>query len=143
LRCDFLQDNLRTCVPFLDAIVTDPPYGIREKQIAEDISPLLPLLLKLYEFAARALKLGGRLVYWLPCGYNMNVGTQLPTHPALRLIAHSQQSLGSRYCRELVTIEKAAEVDAQVTFAAPDASWLKVRQLVFTPFEGARGKNRK
>jgi tRNA (guanine10-N2)-methyltransferase len=142
-RCDFLQDNLRTRGPFLDAIVIDPPYGIRERQIADDMSPLLTLLIKLYAFAARALKLGGRLVYWLPCGYNMNADTQLPTHPALRLVAHSQQALGCRYCRELVTIEKAAEIEAEVAFAAPDASWLRVRQLVFTPVERPRGKNKR
>jgi tRNA (guanine10-N2)-methyltransferase len=142
LRADFLRDSIRA-EPFLDAIITDPPYGIREKCVAEDVSPLLPLLLKLYATAAVLLRAGGRLVYWLPAGYAIDVSKELPTHPALRLISHCRQGLGTRYCRELITLEKVAEIKAEVEFNAPDASWLKVRYLVFSKAEGYRGKNRK
>jgi tRNA (guanine10-N2)-methyltransferase len=142
VQADFLKDNFRG-PPFLDGIITDPPYGIREKCVAEAVSPLLPLLLKLYEIAAKLLKIGGRLIYWLPAGYGINVEKELPTHPALKLLAHSRQNLGSRYCRELITIEKIEEIEAQVVFEAPEASWLKVRQLVFTKVEEYRGKNRR
>lgn len=73
----------------LDAIITDPPYGIREStkkigaksrrknvEIPEDYKsthipqrvsyPKEVLLQDLLDFAAKALKLGGRLVFWFP-----------------------------------------------------------------------------
>ncbi|OHS94561.1 hypothetical protein TRFO_39251 [Tritrichomonas foetus] len=141
-KCDFLTGVLHF-VGSLDAIVTDPPYGIREKCVADSVSPLLPLLLQLYRFSAKALKLGGRLVFWLPCAYNLEAEKELPRHPALKLVSNSRQSLSSRYCRHLITYEKVEEIEAEVEFDANDASFLKVRELVFTPVEGSRGKNRK
>ena len=141
LRCDFMQENLR--INNLDAIVTDPPYGVREKCVAKGVSPLLPLLLRLYAFAATALKVGGRLVFWLPCGYNFDATKELPRHPALRLVADSMQGLGTRYCRHLITLEKHSEVQADVEFDAYDSSFLKVRELVYQKVEGYRGKSRK
>lgn len=143
-RCDMLKDSLRF-IGTLDAIVTDPPYGIREKQIVIDgksVTPLLPLLLKLYSFAAKSLKIGGRLVYWLPCGYDFTEN-ELPTHPALKLISNCQQPLQSRYCRCLITLEKIQDIEAEVHFDSYDASFLKVRDLVFKPEVKVRGKNRK
>jgi tRNA (guanine10-N2)-methyltransferase len=142
-RGDFMAPNFRPEVPFFDAIVTDPPYGIREKCRADGTSPLLPLLLKLYEFAAKHLKLGGRLVYWLPCGYDIKVESQLPVHPCLKLVSYCQQGLGSRYCRLLTTLEKISNAEGEVVFTDYEASWLKVRDLVFSPVDGFRGKNRK
>ena len=142
LKCDFMTDVLKFDQT-LDAIVTDPPYGIREKCVANSVSPLLPLLLKLYKFAAKSLKLGGRLVFWIPCAYNLEAEKELPRHPALKLVSNSRQSLSSRYCRHLITYEKIANIDSEVEFDATDASFLKVRELVFTPVEGSRGKNRK
>ena len=141
MRCDFLNDNLK--YKDLDAIVTDPPYGVREKCVAEGVSPLLPLLLRLYEYAASALKVGGRLVFWLPCGYNFDATKELPRHPSLTLVADSMQELGTRYCRHLITLEKQADVDAKVEFTAYDSSFLKVRELVYTKVDGYRGKSRR
>lgn len=134
-KVDFLSGVYRfEDVKILDAIVTDPPYGIREKQHANGISPLLPLLLKLYEFAAKALKVGGRLVYWLPAGYDLNED-DLPKHPGLKLISNCRQPLMSRYCRHLLTYEKIAEIDEPVVFNSYNASFLKVRELVFSSKE--------
>lgn len=141
LRCDFMKDCIK--LRNLDAIVTDPPYGIREKCVAKDESPLLPLLLKLYEVAAVSLKVGGRLVFWLPCGYTFDATKELPRHPALKLVSDCTQGLGSRYCRHLITLEKTEDVEGEVTFDAYDSSFLKVRELVFSKAEGFRGKNRK
>ena len=143
MQLDFMQDKIRN--PQLDAIVTDPPYGIREKIIAgeQKLSPLYPLLLRLYEFSAKNLKVGGRLVYWLPCGYDLNEENDLPKHPALKLISNSQQYLTSRYCRHLLTYEKTCESDAKVEFSNMDASWLKVDELVYAPNEIKDKKLRK
>jgi len=140
-RADFMRESLR--VSGIDAIVCDPPYGIREKCVASDPAPLLPLIIRLYEVAAAALKLGGRLVFWAPRGYRFDAPRETPRHPTLRLVANTMQALSSRYCRHLVTLEKCANVDARVEFDAHESSFLKVRELVFTKFEGYSGKNRK
>lgn len=143
-RFDFLSNNVRfDKLPKFDAIVTDPPYGIREKQKSDAQSPLLPLLLRLYEVAAKCLKVGGRLVYWLPTGYDFNAETELPKHPALKLISDCQQDLMSRYCRHLLTFEKTNEVDAPVEFVPGEQSFLKVRDLVFSKRSNPEGFLRK
>ncbi|EAY03249.1 MGC78809 protein, putative [Trichomonas vaginalis G3] len=143
-RLDFLSDNLRyDKMPKLDAIVTDPPYGIREKQRSDAPSPLLPLLLRLYEVAAVCLKVGGRLVYWLPTGYDFDADKDLPKHPALKLVSICQQVLMSRYCRQLVTLEKTHEETAKVEFEIGDQSFLKVRALVFSKRSNPEGFQRK
>lgn len=175
LRSDILKDVIRFNRS-IDAIVTDPPYGIREKCVSkkkkkskkpsenpdEDndnikdddtnsdddtpTSPLLPLLLRLYEFAARALKLGGRLVFWLPCAYNLEAETELPKQKSLKLVSNSRQTLSARYCRHLITYEKVDDseeaVNSKVEFTAMNASFLKVRELVFKHVENT-GKNRR
>lgn len=41
----------------------------------------------------------------------------------------------SRYCRHLLTYEKTAEIDADIIFNSYDASFLKVRELVFSSKE--------
>lgn len=160
-RCDFLTDVTRFNRS-LDAIVTDPPYGIREKCVAKNKiskkssnndenddtppSPLLPLLLRLYGFAACALKLGGRLVFWLPCAYNLEAEKELPKQKSLKLVSNSRQTLSSRYCRHLITYEKVDDseeaVNSEVEFNSMDASFLKVRELVFKHVENT-GKNRR
>jgi len=113
-----------------DAIVTDPPYGVRAgaKKIGlntdkydappptkrDVMNPRYPLtvpyemeqvLIDLIEFASKYLVVGGRLVYWLPTNseeYNKN---DIPQHPSLKLIANSEQSFG-KWSRRLITMEK-------------------------------------
>lgn len=163
-RCDILTDVVRFNRT-IDAIVTDPPYGIREKCVSKNkkakkssdntndndndntpTSPLLPLLLRLYEFSARALKLGGRLVFWLPCAYNLEAERELPKHKCLKLVSNSRQTLSSRYCRHLITYEKIDDseesINSKVEFNAMNASFLNLRDLVFKHVENT-GKNRR
>lgn len=148
LRLDFMSDNIRyDKMPPLDAIVTDPPYGIREKIRTDAPTPLLPLLLRLYEVAAKVLKVGGRLVYWIPTGYDFDSEKELPKQKALRLISDSQQDLMSRYCRHLITLEKISgkeeDVNAKVEFVPGNQSFLMVRKLVFNDRSNPEGFLRK
>ena len=103
-------------------------------------------MLRLYGFAARALKLGGRLVFWIPCAYNLEAEAELPKQKALKLISNSRQTLSARYCRHLITYEKIDDseeaVNSKVEFTAMNASFLKVRELVFQHVENT-GKNRR
>ena len=64
-----IKDALNTYQLF-DAIVTDPPFGRREK--AMGVSKLFPMglndetIVVLFNIAAKRIKVGGRLVFWLP-----------------------------------------------------------------------------
>jgi tRNA (guanine10-N2)-methyltransferase len=113
-----------------DAVICDPPYGIRagarkigkkeelmktvQEQFAKDHIPATELytvedlLVDLLEFAAKALVLGGRLVYWFPTTPDFTED-MLPTHRCFKLIANSCDPLSSKSHRRLITIEKVTE----------------------------------
>lgn len=107
-----------------DAIITDPPYGIREgarKIMATNASPykkngelrypktepydLSEIIVDLISFAIRHLKEGGRLVFWLPSPNESYTPQDIPRHPALQLISVSVQPFG-KWSRRLITMEK-------------------------------------
>ncbi|PWA01537.1 hypothetical protein BB558_002377 [Smittium angustum] len=120
---------------FLDAIVTDPPYGVRAgaKKLGrkkgnaptkslqlidgvpnhsrEDYYPptinyeMSDVIVDLLDLAAKYLVVGGRLVFWLPTVTEEYQDTDIPHHPQLKLIANSEQSFGS-WTRRLITMEK-------------------------------------
>jgi tRNA (guanine10-N2)-methyltransferase len=155
-RADFSADgDCWRALPFLDAVVCDPPYGVRasSKKLAEgagnslraaqlretDNAPFLPqrerldiepLLERLLEFAASRLVLGGRLVFLLPVTSDMS-GTAAPEHPALRLCAESVQPISRRWCRRLVTMEKVRPCTPEmaVSFARREASLFDTAKL--------------
>uniref|UniRef100_A0A3P9PBQ5 tRNA (guanine(10)-N(2))-methyltransferase TRMT11 n=1 Tax=Poecilia reticulata TaxID=8081 RepID=A0A3P9PBQ5_POERE len=113
-----------------DAIVTDPPYGIRESTrrtgshkdvikspdgYAESHVPvsqayhLSDIFTDLLSFAAHHLVLGGRLVYWLPVHRPEYCEEMVPFHPCLLLISNCEQTLSSHTSRRLITMEKIKE----------------------------------
>ncbi|KAE8744251.1 hypothetical protein FOCC_FOCC009171 [Frankliniella occidentalis] len=112
----------------LDAIITDPPYGIREPtervgthktpQITEEQAAThIPskidydhdhLYQDLLNFAAKHLKLGGRLVTFIPILRELYCEENLPKHPCLNLISNSEQILSAHISRRLLTFEKVS-----------------------------------
>ncbi|KAJ3352846.1 hypothetical protein GGF32_003541 [Allomyces javanicus] len=138
-----------------DAIITDPPYGVRAgaKKIGADpkraewvkrpdgsIAPaaaattephaveqaprqlvsakhphgrypqtvpydLDAVMADLTDFAGRYLRVGGRISYWLPTVKAEYADEDIPTHPALTLVANCEQPFG-QWSRRLVTLEK-------------------------------------
>ena len=60
----------------------------------------------LLDVSARLLRVGGRLVYFLPAAPEVYREEEVPRHPALRLVANSEQVLNARYSRRLITMEK-------------------------------------
>lgn len=118
--------------PWLDCILTDPPYGIREgttrvgseKDYSEQSIPeqylsrhfpqkisysLEHLLSDLLNFSGRSLRVGGRLVYWLPVIRQHYDPLNLPAHPVLALVGDMEQVLSSNTSRRLLVMEKVAE----------------------------------
>ncbi|CAM9272611.1 unnamed protein product, partial [Lampetra planeri] len=114
-----------------DAIITDPPYGVRESTrktgshkdknkppdgiYAESHVPvsqsyhLSDIFTDLLNFSASHLVLGGRLVYWLPVYRPEYCEEMVPLHPCLQLISNCEQTLSSHTSRRLITMEKIKE----------------------------------
>lgn len=109
-----------------DAIITDPPYGIREgakkvgKEEAVTLTPdqrvdhipqkveydLSNIFTDLLNFAYKFLRTGGRLTYWFPV-YRANYKEEnIPHHPCMRLVSNCEQTMNLRISRRLITMEK-------------------------------------
>ena len=114
---------------WLDCVITDPPYGIREgttrvgtskdysnqtipdeyldKHIPEKVAYTLhQLLTDLLNFSASSLRVGGRLVYWLPVIRQAYQPDRVPSHPGLKLVADCEQVLSSHTSRRLLVMER-------------------------------------
>lgn len=121
--------------------MTDPPFGIRAgaKKIragakhivpaekAADAKghvqqkenyPLQDLMTDLLVFAARHLRMHGRLVFLFPttCEYQHS---DLSLHPCLTLIANSEQTLQGIFRRRLITMQKTREFSPEVQVSHP------------------------
>jgi tRNA (guanine10-N2)-methyltransferase len=124
--------------PFLDAILSDPPYGLREqKKRTSDFSdtpsgalvdegrtsPCVSLshaeydtsemMLDLVMFAAEALVVGGRLCFWLPTTPEFT-HDEIPVHPCMKLVHCEGQRVTLKLSRYLVTMEKVTECDGRI-----------------------------
>lgn len=116
------------------AIVTDPPYGIRagakksgkkgscdytlsEEQRVDHVPStqayaVEEVMLDLLHNAARCLALGGRLVYLIPTTYDFTLA-DLPTHPCLLIEEVCHQPLSARHGRRAVVMRKHTAHTAQ------------------------------
>ncbi len=119
---------------YFDAVVCDPPYGIRagarksgrkpgsttgvvngRKAQLTYIPPTQPyaaeeVMFDLLQFAAATLRIGGRLVYLLPTTYEYT-DADLPKHAMLKVVANSEQKLTKKYARRLITMVKIEKQD--------------------------------
>lgn len=132
LRADMLQSCFRSR-PWVDAVVCDPPYGVREgaRSIREDgfkppagrTSAYVPglervkfvdMLSGLLAFAADKLVPGGRLVYWLPTTIDYQ-DSDVPTSPCFRLVANCDQPMTMRMHRRLITMVRLSDAEVENT----------------------------
>ncbi|XP_003366416.1 tRNA guanosine-2'-O-methyltransferase TRM11-like protein, partial [Trichinella spiralis] len=128
LVADSSKSSIWTSHARFDCILTDPPYGIREKGakvkqkqlpdfwLLKDRSTetvhypskakycLNDLVLDLLNFAATCLTEGGHLVYWLPVCKNQFDEAQIPKHPCLKIVSTSLQLLTKTYGRVLISM---------------------------------------
>eukprot|EP00554_Chaetoceros_debilis_P002403 CAMPEP_0194084864 /NCGR_PEP_ID=MMETSP0149-20130528/15096_1 /TAXON_ID=122233 /ORGANISM="Chaetoceros debilis, Strain MM31A-1" /LENGTH=539 /DNA_ID=CAMNT_0038767621 /DNA_START=114 /DNA_END=1730 /DNA_ORIENTATION=- len=119
--------------PMYDAIITDPPYGIRAgarksgskldkpRPVKEEdrhdhiaqtkVYAVSDVMADLLDVSARNLVMGGRLVYVIPSMTDFDVETDLPNHACFRLVHVCYQPLQSNLGRRTVTMEKVGEYD--------------------------------
>ncbi|KAJ8921986.1 hypothetical protein NQ315_008623 [Exocentrus adspersus] len=130
---DFAMQFWREGCKF-DAIVTDPPYGIREATervgtskenytVSEEHLPThIPAKIEygisniykdLLSFSAKHLKVGGRVVCWFPVFRQDYNEDGLPSHPCLKLVANCEQTLTKVTARRLLTFEKLRDPTEQ------------------------------
>ncbi|XP_053315396.1 tRNA (guanine(10)-N2)-methyltransferase homolog [Spea bombifrons] len=135
--------------PMFDAIITDPPYGIREstrktgtqKEIMKtELFPeshvpvqlnyhLSDIFSDLLNFAAEFLVISGRLVYWLPVYRPEYTEEAVPCHPCLKVISNCEQMLSSHTSRRLITMEKVKEFEEEDQFS-------HIKDGQYTPYKG-------
>lgn len=135
-----VMDNARPFwreVAYVDAIITDPPYGIREstervgtlkeskssedeaKQLSSShhfpskiTYSLSDIYRDLINFAVCHLAVGGRLVFWLPVFREDYDESHIPSHPCLELAHNCEQVLTVHSSRRLVTLIKTRHPEA-------------------------------
>ena len=127
VRCDNAHPVWKTA-GVLDAIICDPPYGVRAgarktgarqdklpKPIPEEHRAThIPgtvgygigeVMMDLLNFAVKYLRTGGRLCYWLPTTSEYSEH-DLPAHPAMRLAYNCEDVLSLKLSRRLITMVK-------------------------------------
>lgn len=154
-----------------DAIITDPPYGIRESTErigTEKEDPSIPehcknnhypskleynlcdILRDLLNFAAKHLTTGGHLVYWLPVvkGNGFEIENQIPRHRNLELLSWCEQPWTQLASRLLVCMRKRKIDDPNGTNACDDLDetvgplpTLKFREIYFSSSNTRLPKN--
>ena len=124
--------HFRHSQPIYDAIVTDPPYGIRagarrsgsrcdqpravpDERRHDHIAQTKPYVVSdvmadLLDMAAQTLVMGGRLVYIIPSMTDFSTD-DLPRHPCLKLVHICYQPLSIEFGRRMVAMEKIARYD--------------------------------
>ncbi|GJP70649.1 hypothetical protein CLOP_g1562, partial [Closterium sp. NIES-67] len=153
-NCPPWRQDLRE---IFDAIICDPPYGVRAGgrksggrkilngvtdpySIAEDLKAahipstapysLEECLHDLLDTAARLLAIGGRLVYFYPAAREEYLPSDIPGHPCLRLAANSEQILTKRWSRRLVTMVKVERYSDDMAAAHVAAhEWFRKKQI--------------
>lgn len=125
--------HFRSHLPLFDAIICDPPYGIRAgarqsgsryesfTPIADEHRydhiaqtrpyPVSDVMKDLLDLAADKLKMNGKLVYIIPSMNDFDINTDLPQHPCLNLTYCCYQPLQTNLGRSVVCMEKIAEYD--------------------------------
>ncbi|XP_053374550.1 tRNA (guanine(10)-N2)-methyltransferase homolog [Mercenaria mercenaria] len=132
LVADSSRSNMWRNNTLFDAIITDPPYGIREGAkkvgtqtvdvtIDEDLKTsgnhypqrldyhLSDIFKDLLNFSAKYLHKNGRLVYWFPVSIQTYTEENIPTHPCLQMVHNCEQKLNTRLSRRLITMEKVKD----------------------------------
>lgn len=139
IRFDHSKNDVIRTTPMFDAIITDPPYGVRagakkvgvknpdvkilkDEELPEGWEPhysqtvpysVPEVMTDLLDFAARNLVMGGFLVYWFPTTSDFKPD-DIPVHPCLIMTSISTQPIALKWKRHLITMKKINEYDPTI-----------------------------
>lgn len=138
--------HFRQHLPLFDAIVTDPPYGIRagarkSGSRKDEVRPVLDehrhdhiaqtkpyvvsdVMSDLLNVAAMTLRMGGRLCYVIPSMQDFDESEDLPRHDCLRLVSVCYQPLQTELGRRTVTMEKVKEYEEDKRDEYVKSTWV-------------------
>ncbi|KAL9637214.1 MAG: hypothetical protein Q9204_001965 [Flavoplaca sp. TL-2023a] len=144
---DLTHTPLRTA-RYLDGIICDPPYGVREglkvlgskdggkREIqmidgkaahlqSHYIPPKKPysfeaMLGDILEFAANYLVDGARLSLWMPTANDEEVELEIPMHPCLKVVSICVQAF-NKWSRRLLTYRRLRDEDVKEALPARQA----------------------
>jgi len=138
--------HFRTNHALYDAIICDPPYGIRAgarrtgskkdspREVLDEhrhdhiaqtrVYEVSDVMADLLDVAARTLVLDGWLVYIIPSFSDFDSASDLPTHPCLNLTHTCYQPLGEKLGRRVVAMNKTAEYDESRRDEYTSAVWV-------------------
>uniref|UniRef100_A0A7S4G2F7 tRNA (guanine(10)-N(2))-methyltransferase n=1 Tax=Eutreptiella gymnastica TaxID=73025 RepID=A0A7S4G2F7_9EUGL len=170
VRGDMARRFFWRCPETFDAILTDPPYGARagsrkvnEKTMEKIMvtskeggftsAPIIPteayqlgdMLTDLLDFAAKTLRISGRLVFWLPTT-ELYSDAELPSHPCLKLLYNTEQYITIRLRRRLLTFEKIKLFEGEVPVSPqfnPDMKHLEYESDKYLSYKAKVEKKRK
>lgn len=146
LACDLVLNTFTIFCQVFDAIICDPPYGVRaggrksggRKLLKGVVGPytvpddkrtdhipstagycLAECVHDLLDLAAQMLVMGGRLVYFYPVlREDDTIDTNFPEHPCFKLVAACEQILSLRYSRVLLTMVKIGPYTKEIAESA-------------------------
>ena len=87
----------------------------------------------LLNFANVYLRVGGRLVFWMPTHIVTYDESLLPTHPCFELFSNSEQQLNRTVSRRLLTMVKVRESHSNERAQVNEKLFSNFRDLYFTP----------
>ena len=142
--------HFRSHQPLYDAIVCDPPYGIRagarktgskldkprpildehrHDHIAQTKPyPVCDVMSDLLDMAARTLVMGGRLVYVIPSFADFNPDTDLPRHDCLEIVHSCYQPLSLELGRRIVAMKKVTYYDPSLRNKYMEKVWVNGKE---------------
>jgi tRNA (guanine10-N2)-methyltransferase len=142
--------HFRQHSPYFDAIVCDPPYGIRAGarktgSRLEDPRPILEehrhdhiaqtqpypvseVMEDLLDMASKNLRLDGRLVYIIPSFSDFNPDVDLPRHPCLQLVHSCYQPLSIELGRRIVVMKKVQAYQVAQREKYMESMWVHGRE---------------
>jgi len=144
VAADFAYPPWRPTFLF-DAIISDPPYGIREssqhksrrQDDDQEANPekydLTSIYVDLLNFANVYLRVGGRLVFWMPTHIMTYDDSLIPTHPCFQLFSNDEQILNRTTSRRLITMVKLRDGNENERAQVNDKLFSNFRDLYFTP----------
>lgn len=148
VAADFAYPPWRPTFLF-DAIISDPPYGIRESsqhksrrqddqnEADQKSNPekydLTSIYVDLLNFANVYLRVGGRLVFWMPTHIMTYDESLVPTHPCFQLFSNDEQILNRTTSRRLITMVKLRDGNENERAQVNEKLFSNFRDLYFTP----------